>query len=345
MWTIRTFQSRDIDGIVDLINAADAADHTEDGTSVEDTRAWLSVPDFFPEKNVLIAEDESGRIVGYAYLRLFDSGSENSFRTWFQVHPSRRGQGLEALLLKSLYAHAEQRMGECLHATVDFFIAVFDSESWRLPTLNEFGLEEVRRGWTMVRPTLDDVAEAQFPASIRTRPYRVGDDDVACHQTDNEVFRDHWGHTEHPLEEWRHLVAQPFFKPALSILAEDASSGRLSGFCIVTIKEDENRRLNIKRGWIEILGVRREYRRQGLGTALVLAGMHNIRSAAMTQAALGCDSENLTGAVRIYKRLGFKVHKERLIYRRRMRGSIEQPAMLAARQVESQHAHRMGSSS
>lgn len=318
---IRNYRSSDLERIVALINAADAVDRTEDGTSVEETRTIFDMPGFDPTKNVFVAEDAGGGVVGYANLRLAKEPDGNGFRTGFVVHPRARGRGLEDRLLARLYARAEERLTEC-----DTPRVYFDSfgnliERARIAALERFGMREVRRFWVMVRPTLDDLAPAQFQTGIVPRAYRLPEDDALMHATDTEVFRDHWGHTEEPLERWQHYAAQSAFKSDLSVIAEDAATRTIAGFCTITISAEETARLGVQRGWIDILGVRRAYRKQGLGTALLLASLHNMREAGAQQAALGCDSENLTGATRIYERVGFVVHKTRAVYRKQIRGA------------------------
>lgn len=316
--TIRNYREKDLESIVALINAAEAFDHVEDGTSVGEIRSFLTQPGLIPEENVFVAEDENANLVAYAFLRLVHEPNADSFRTWFVVDPTERQQELEERLLAQLYARAEARLGECANATVTFnsFVNVLEHE--RIAALERFGLREARRFWLMVRPNLLDLTNPKFPGSIIARAYRVKDDDVPVHAADNDAFRDHWGYTEHPLEDWLHYVSQPFFRPDLTIIAEDAATKEVAGFCITAINAEENKRLGVPRGWIDIIGVRRPYRQRGLGTALLLAGLRNLRDAGFQQAVLSCDSENTTGATRIYERVGFRVEKTRAAYRKTM---------------------------
>lgn len=315
--TIRTYRPTDLEEIVALINAADTVDQFQEGTSIQEKQEWLTVPGLIPEENVFIAEEDDGRIVGYAQLRLVQSDTESSFRVRFQVHPIRRGRGLEERMLARLYARAQERLPECTSPVIHFSTHVYGPDKERLALLEQFGMHEVRRSWLMVHPSLEQVPESQFPAGIRSRAYRVRDDDVEMHRADTEVFRDHWGHADAPLEMWLHYMSSPSVKPELCVIAED-EKGQIAGFCMVAINDDENRRLGFKRGWIDILGVRRPYRRQGLGTALLQQGLKNIRVAGLSRAVLGCDAENLTGATRVYKRVGFQVDRVQIIMRKPM---------------------------
>ncbi len=318
--TIRNFRPSDLQSIVALLNAADAVDQIEDGTSLEETREWLATPGFDPEQNVFIA-DEDGRVVGYAYVRLIKDASESGFRTWYQVHPTMRGRGLEERLVARQFARAEERFGECDSAAVNFYAHTNIVETQRIAILERFGLREVRRFWLMVRPSLDDLTAPRLPAGIATRAYRVREDDKQIRAALNEAFRDHWGHADFPLDMWQHYVSWSGFKHDLCVIAEDAATREIAGVCTIVINDEENARLGFQRGWIDDLAVRRPYRKRGLATALLLAGLRNLRDAGAQQAALGADSENLTGATRIYERAGFIAHRTRAMYRKPMRGT------------------------
>lgn len=334
---LRHYHPEDLEGIVAVTNAAAVFDASEYGTSLQEMSDRLCMPGLIPAENGFVME-EDGRIVAFAFLNLLQDAHECSFRAWFQVHPIRRGRGLEELLLARLYARAEERLGECNAPTVKFNTSADSSERDRIGVITSFGLHEVRRGWTMVRPTLDHIPAPQFPGDVLARAYRTGADDRAVHAADTEAFRDHWGHVDHPFEIWEHYMAEPGIKPELSIVAADRATGEVAGFCMIAINDEEIKRLGVRRGWIDILAVRRPYRRHGLGTALVLAGLQNLNHAGMAQAALGADSENLTGATRIYARAGFQVHTTQVIFSKMMR----EPRPLSAARDADARSHLTG---
>jgi mycothiol synthase len=327
---IRNFQWGDLEALVALINACDAVDKFDDGTSPEETERRFKDPILIPTENVFVAEEDDGRVVAHGQLWFGNGEDESVFRTFFQVHPIRRGRGLEERMLAHLYARAEERLGEALHARVNFYTFTNALEEQRNRVIERSGLREVRRSWLMLRDALENIPAPQFPTGLIIRTYRMGADDMEAHAALNDAFRDHWGFVEDTLEQWRHFISGPNYKPELSAIAEDAATGRIAGYCHVTINAEEIARLGCKRGWIDILGVRREYRQRGLGTALLLQGLLNLRAAGMAQAQLGADSENLTGAVRLYERAGFKPHRTWITWRKpiRVETRIEMPEVM-----------------
>jgi mycothiol synthase len=67
-------------------------------------------------------------------------------------------------------------------------------------------------------------------------------------------------------------------------------------------------------GWIDVLGVRPEWRRRGLATALLLHTFRDFRRRGATRVGLGVDGENTTGAVRLYEQVGMRVVRRTDIY-------------------------------
>ena len=60
-------------------------------------------------------------------------------------------------------------------------------------------------------------------------------------------------------------------------------------------------------GWVSELGVAPAWRRRGLGLALLRESFRRFRETGETVAALGVDSQNPTGATRLYERAGMRV--------------------------------------
>ena len=60
-------------------------------------------------------------------------------------------------------------------------------------------------------------------------------------------------------------------------------------------------------GWVGVLGVVPAWRRRGLGLALLRESFRRFRETGETVAALGVDSQNPTGATRLYERAGMRV--------------------------------------
>jgi ribosomal protein S18 acetylase RimI-like enzyme len=70
--------------------------------------------------------------------------------------------------------------------------------------------------------------------------------------------------------------------------------------------------------WIDGIGTIRSHRGRGVASALITMAMRSFRDDALEFAVLGVDSENPTGANRIYERLGFVPEKRMVAFRKRV---------------------------
>jgi ribosomal protein S18 acetylase RimI-like enzyme len=68
--------------------------------------------------------------------------------------------------------------------------------------------------------------------------------------------------------------------------------------------------------WVSLLGVRRAWRRRGLGAALLKLSFARFRERGYKVAGLMVDSSNESNAVALYERVGMHVHNCRLVYRK-----------------------------
>ena len=97
-----------------------------------------------------------------------------------------------------------------------------------------------------------------------------------------------------------------------STLRRWADAGQVRTF----INAAENEKYNRKRGYTEFISVRRPWRKRGLARALIVRSLRLQKECGMTESALGADSENISGATRIYEDCGFRITKRNTLYRK-----------------------------
>jgi mycothiol synthase len=225
-----------------------------------------------------------------------------------------------------------------------------DIEVERQMLYRSFGLEPVRYFANLVRPMNGDLPPVRVPPNIRIRAFNADEDLEAVWRVDNTAFRDHWGHTDGKLEEFEHWIKEPHFRPDLWFLAEDDQSGEVVGLGLNIIDPDWIAQTGRMEGYVDTLAVLREHRQRGVGSALLAHSLHALRGAGMEAAHLSADAENLTGAMRLYMRLGFRVRKTSAAYRKLVQNHVDSPvngdgqrpvAVLKA-ESEGQQAFRLG---
>jgi ribosomal protein S18 acetylase RimI-like enzyme len=177
--------------------------------------------------------------------------------------------------------------------------------------LEEHAFRAIRHSYRMLID-LDDEPEApRWPARIEVQAFEPGDERT-FYEVHQETFADHWEPFETPYDEWRHYALQPpIFEPESWLLALDGDEPAAFAICHV-------HPTNPELGWIGALGVRRPWRRLGLGRALLLQAFGQFRRSGLRQVGLGVDAENLTGANRLYESAGMRVSHHFDIYEKRL---------------------------
>ena len=316
----RNFQQGDEVALAALINACDRVDQTDAYTTPERIAHEWQDETFQPERDgfLLLAREGTQERLVAAGAVLFDgrpTDGEYVVFGWLLVHPDRRGQGLEQRLLTLL----DRRAGEMvapLPAGLPRALRIGCPEqvTTTRQALEAFGMVPVRTFHTMeYAPLAESLPAPAPPPGVRLRLYRE-EDDEPLRRAFNAAFADHWG--AHPVsaDQWTRWFKAPPWRPDLWIVAEEEGSGEIVGFCLGRIDPEGNAVYGRQVGWIEDLGVCRPWRRRGLGTALLLRGMIALREAGMTAARLRVDATSLTGANRLYERVGYRVIRRHRIY-------------------------------
>ena len=102
------------------------------------------------------------------------------------------------------------------------------------------------------------------------------------------------------------LFAKADLDPALWVVAWDGD--QVAGVVQPWIWRDENAALGVARGWLEHISVRRPWRGRGLARALTAEALRRLRDAGMTEAMLGVDAANPTGALGCTSRWASRSH-------------------------------------
>ena len=101
-----------------------------------------------------------------------------------------------------------------------------------------------------------------------------------------------------------------------------AADGTFAAFCYCYISPEDNERFGCQEGWVSALGTRRGFRKQGLGRAMLLAGMEQLKAAGMEKAVLEVDAENPSGAMGFYESVGFCKFRTDVVYVKQLYLSI-----------------------
>ena len=129
-----------------------------------------------------------------------------------------------------------------------------------------------------------ELPDRPLPAGLELRPV-TPDQHRAIFDADNEAFRDHWGHREADDGDFRARFEHPETDTSLWCVAWDGD--QVAGSVMNAIYAEENEQLGIKRGWLDHVSVRRQWRGKGVAKALCAASFAVLRDHGMEEAWLG----------------------------------------------------------
>ena len=285
----------DLPALTDLINRDSDELYGELEESVESMRMWLTGPKLNPETDMRVAVVDGG-FRGYVDV---DPEPEPIYWADLRVPPSEPDE-VRVALLDWVVGRARERGGEILRAHT----AGVDEATKRL--FEERGMRVIRHFYRMRIELDDEPDQPSWAEGISVRA--AGPDDAErVYDAHQESFEDHWEYTRLPFEEWRHWLMREGYDPSLWFLAEDG--GQIAGLALNREHEGEK-----GVGWVSVLGVRKPWRRRGLGRALLLHSFREFRRRGFHAAALGVDADSLTGANKLYEEAGMRIVRQNDVY-------------------------------
>jgi len=301
--------------VVDLINRSNEADGLDYVVTVEQiANRFRHRTDLDLSRDTILAEVD-GEAIGCGWVRhRQDAEGARIYSHYVLVVPEWRARGV----WEAMVDYCESRLREIAagHPTDGpRFLSTYVEECQRewAALVRSRGYRPVRYFYDMIRDHLDDLPPAPLPPGLEVRPVRA-EHYRAVWDALTEAFRDHWGFSEPEEEDYHQWLSHPHFAPDLWQVAWDGD--QVAGVAINEIDEEENRTFNRQRGYVVSLGVRRPWRGHGLGRALLVRSLAVLRDRGMTEACLGVDAENPTGALRLYESVGFRVVREGAVWRK-----------------------------
>ena len=310
--------AEDYPGMVAVISASADADGIERVSTVEDVaRDYSHLVNSDPSQDMIFAEMH-GEVIGYGrgFWRQEENGARIYGSVGFLAPAWRRKRIGESMLhwledrlrtLAESHSAGETGLLELIAPDANVGLAAMAQR-------NRY--EPVRYFVEMVRPDLENIPDFPLPEGLELRPV-LPEHYRAIWEADDEAFRDHWGYSASTEEDYRGwLENKTIFQPQLWQIAWDREANQIAGQVRTFIDAAENEKYNRRRGYTEFISVRRSWRKRGLARALIVRSLRLQKECGMTESALGADSENISGATRIYEDCGFRITKRTALYRK-----------------------------
>jgi GNAT superfamily N-acetyltransferase len=313
----RRFRGKDdYPGIAAVGNAPRKADGQDWVQTADDiARVFAHLVNSDLEQDMLIAEIDN-EMVGFTRGE-WQQEAAGPYRYWFAIRvlPDWRGHGIRRAMLHWIEARLRHIAAD--HPvdqpkTLTTFAP--DKAHSMIALLESEGYQPVRYFFKMLRSLDEPLPDFAMPAGLEMRPV-LPEHHRAIWEASEEAFRDHWGYSPASEEHYQEWLEDPvIFTPELWQIAWDVEKDQVAGQVRTFIDDLENEKSNRRRGYTEFISVRRPYRRRGLARALIAESLRLLKARGMIESALTVDTQNLSGALRLYEACGFKVDSRSASY-------------------------------
>jgi mycothiol synthase len=291
--------------------------------------SWES-PRFELENDTMVVTTQEGSLVGHGAV--FGEQPHVRLHAIVHVHPRYRGRGLGTALSQWVEARARQSIPKAREeARVSLVQRRWTTDLPARELLEARGYQPVRYSFDMIIEMDQPPPAPAFPEGLTVRTLKGKEELATLLKALREIYRDYWGYVERPFEEEYEELAHeiehdPDYDPELWYLALDGQE--IMGLALFSgsVPEDS------EKGWCGALGVRRQWRRRGLATALLRHGFGELYQRGKYKVGLRVDAENLTGATRLFEKAGMHEEHRSVLFEKELRPGED----LAVRLLEGQ---------
>lgn len=301
-FTTRPARPSDAAAVAEVI-AADQAHHLgrAETTAAHVEADWGGAD--LDEHSVLV-EDADGRVV--AAGDAVPSRAE-LLMAYGYVHPEFLGRGLGTFLV-GFFEERARRLGAPAGAPARVRHYLPEANTSARSLLEARGYGVVRAILRMERELDAPPPAPRRPPGVTVRAYRGAADEPAAYEAFELGSSGMWGRPGNDFEQWAPRAAS--YDPTLFKLAE--ADGEIVGIAISEAPAGGSDRS----GHLESLRVVPEWRRRGLGAALIADAFVDLYARGARSVALTVDSDSPSGAPDLYLAAGMRVTRRYLVLER-----------------------------
>ena len=296
----------DEDGLIALFQAV--ADADGDGLEVipDDVRLEYVADEPGWVRSHWVWEAGDGRLAGVSAVWHELEDTEARAYAHADIHPEFRTPELEDDVAHTLLASARELAGKLVALRLGAKV----SQHWKTGMLGRAGLAPDRHFYRMRRSLSEPSDPPEVPDGYTIRPL-AGDDEAAAWCAAFEgAFAANYDPPRMSIEERRNYAAKPDYLPEGDLVAVTAD-GTIAG---ISWSQRETQADGTARGWIWYIAVGAQHRGKGLARALLLRSLEVLRGLGLGEATLAVDTDNATGALRLYESTGFATFTTTVVY-------------------------------
>lgn len=281
------------------------------------------------ERDTWVALNEAGDYIATAEVWFDDPDNDESVITrhiGFNMHPDYREEYHELMeeLLEKTLRHASHH--PLSHPDKGYILRTWASahDKWREQVILSHDFKLVHIGYTMSHEELENLPPVASIAGIQIEGWSPARD-FELWQALNEGFSGVKTFSSLSWSTWQKLYHLQRDDQELWCLAIDQQMNKVIGLAIAEIDRKANQNTGRQDGWVVDLAVIPGWRGKGIGEAVFLTAMHNIRKSGMTAVKMGIDSNDPVKGIRLYKKLGFQILQGNKTYHRWLVGQRLHP--------------------
>lgn len=307
----------DLEELSGLLTAIEHLDEPSSRHSIDELHEQYDEADTDPEHDSIIGRESGGTAVAYGWNHpILSDLDPRRVHLAGGVHPGWRRRGIGHVLLDWQLArarewHAETARQGCGSLRVICPVEAKLADVHRL--YQQAGLEAVR--WFADMVLVFDGPPPRFPppAGIRLVPLsrKLYEPVRRAH---NEAFADHWGSQPIDPTRWAEQLARSASRISWSWVALADTTSEVVGYATNAAYEQDWEAQGFSEGWTDRLGVRPGWRGRGIAKALLGASMMSFADAGVDAAGLGVDTDNPSGAFRLYESMGYRAADTTVMY-------------------------------
>ena len=302
-----------------LVVAVEDADAPVERHAVEDLRELLlDGPGKDPAAQSLLGVDEGGAPRAFGHV---DPDAEPvgqvRVRLLGGVHPAWRRRGVGAAVLAWQQATAAELVSAAGHGhlPVRLLLSAEDRHADRAALAASAGFAPVRRFSTMARSLGGALPAVGAPdGGLRLEPWSPEvDEEVRLAHA--EAFAEHWGSRPRSIEDWAlRVTGHRDFRGAWSFVVLD--DDQVAAYTLSASHPQDWADSEAPEGCTTHVGVRPSQRRRGLARLLLARALAAFATDGLAVAALDVDADNATGALELYRGLGYRVRSTSVVHAR-----------------------------
>jgi len=311
--------ARDLPEMVHINDSLREAGQLSHVTSLPDLTSWFQHPtNCEPSQDALFAQI-AGEAVGYTrvWWEEEDTRPARIYYITLRVMPDWQGSGVDAAMLN----WAENRLIKIAAQHPAGLERVFSSHLSENSTVQRALLEscgyQPARYFMRMRRGLENLPESPLPEGVEVRPM-LPRDYRALWDASVEGFKDEWSSTRVTEVEYQRWLTSSEFQPLIWQIAWDTRENTIIGMVLNYIDPLENEAFRRFRGYTEGICVLPNWRGKGVARALICRSLAMMKALNMQEVALTVDSDNPSGAQRLYLGLGYQPYQTSLDVRKPM---------------------------